>query len=213
MRASCGVALLIASAVIGLAIAPMASVAVVDDAAPSAVEPADEAAPTEGGTDMAQFVQSNAAETESTVDAAIFEGMFEDASEAEQEAIVTDRIETLEERLESMSADRNAIDERDGAVNETVYNARLTRHAVELTTIQDAIDEAETRAKDANVDTDALAELRENADALNGSEVAAIATELAGVDPSPGTAVAENSSAETESGPPDEAGPPADSGP
>ncbi|WP_247731343.1 hypothetical protein [Halovivax limisalsi] len=141
----------------------------------------DEGAPERSmGEELGTFMHQSTAEASGDVDRGMFEASF-DRSEDKATA-VTDRTGDLEATYESIRERMRAL-ENDTALPERAREARLTRLAVELDSLNESIDDVERRATDVGVDTARLQRLRGNASDLTGPEVAAVARNLSGVNP------------------------------
>lgn len=183
MIGSRGIVLFVVAVAFGLAVAPLASAAVmiVDDGS-SADDGGDDPTPGANGSEVSTFMQSSSADADTAVEAELFEAAFEAADEDERADVVRDRIERLEARAAALEAEREALDADE--LNEVAYEARMTRFAVQLAALEESIEATERRAENTTgVDADGLAELRSNASELGGQEVAEIARNLAGVSP------------------------------
>lgn len=198
------VALLALVAVFGLTIAPLVSGAVV---VPFADDTGTES---NSNATVSTFMQSNAADTENTVDAELFTKRYEGAENESRETLVLERTDDLVERLETLEAERAELRERRDELHPGEYRARMTRFTVEIRALEREIDRTERRANETDVDADRLEALRTDAANLSGPEVAEIARELGGPDAVPGRGPPDDRSG---NGPPDDRtgnGPPAE---
>lgn len=210
MTTTRSVALLVLVAVVGLLVAPVASGTVVGAFT-------DEDAESEPNTTVSTFMQASAADAENTIDEGMFEAKYESADNESREAIVLERTNELEERLEELEAERTELRERKDELHPGEYQARMTQLTVEIKSLERSIDRTEQRAAETGVDDGRLAELRENASALTGPEVAEIARGI-GADGIPGNGPPDDRGSGNGNGngddgkgnPPDHAGPPGD---
>ncbi|WP_137291391.1 hypothetical protein [Natronorubrum halophilum] len=201
-------ALFVLVAIIGLTVAPAASGAVVGVLADDG---GDDAPESETGTSVSTFMQSSAADTESTVEAGMFEAKYDAADNDSQADLVLERTNDLEGQLGELEAEREALSEREDELHRGEYQARMTRLTVKIQALNRSAERTEHRAEQVGVDTERLAELRANASELEGPEVAEIARGLAGSSGTPGDGPsaepANQSSSTTQSQ--ENAGPPA----
>lgn len=174
------VAVLVLVAVVGLAIAPFASGAVVT--APAA----DDGTESEPNASVSTFMQASTADAENTIDAEMFAAKYNGSDNESRETLVLERTGELDERVERLEAEREALREQQDDLHPGEYRARMTQLTVEIRALEREIDRTERRANETGVDTDRLDELRDNAANLSGPEVAEIARGLAGVDEPPG---------------------------
>lgn len=170
-----------------LAVAPGASAAIVGGLVDSTAESGDSEAETANdttsmGAEVSTFMQASAADTDESVDARMFISAYENGDDETRERVVTDRTTHLEAKLTELEAEHDDLVDRKDSMNPAAYNAQLTRLVVQLDSLERAIDDTEPRAAEVGVDTEALEELRSNASNLSGPEVAAVATNIAGID-------------------------------
>lgn len=135
------------------------------------------------GAEVSGFMQSTAADSSSSVDARMFVAAYENADEDGQSALATDRTDQLEERLESLEVERDELRDQKDELNPVAYDARMSRLAVQIGGLEQAIDDTEPRAVRAGVDPERFETLRNQTANASGPEVAAAATGLAGVEP------------------------------
>lgn len=129
-------------------------------------------------------------------------------------AVVGDRLRTIERSIEALNRSQRAVQQAraDGNISEGAYRARVATLAAQAMTLQRLTQESENAthglSADAlernGVDPAAIHELRRNASALTGPEVAAIARSIAG--PAVGAPIGSRA-------PPVDVGPPDDRGP
>ncbi len=182
MTTTRAVILVTLAAVCGLTIAPLASAAVADE-----VFAANDASDTDGdsqpmGVEVSAFMQSSAADTTESVDEGMFEAEYRNAGEQRRADVVADRTNRLEQKLESLKAEREALREN-GDENSASYDARMASLAVRISNLERAINDTAVKAQETGVDTAKLERLRTDAANLSGPEIAAVATGLAGVEP------------------------------
>lgn len=162
------------------------------DAAVQTNDTANESA--ELGASVSGFMQTSAANAEGEVENGVFRAEFANASNETQRAMVTQRTATLEQRLERLRAQRNALlNESDNLTVEE--RAKAARLAAEIDGLKQAINTTDDAAVEAGVNTTRLDRLRTEANELDGPEVAELARGLAG---------------QGDRGPPENRGPPAD---
>ena len=209
MTTTRSVALLVLVATVGLMIAPIASGAVagvLTDDATTEAETTDSAT----NTSVSMYMQSSAAETENAVDGGMFEAKYGAADNDSQTALVRDRTANLEDNLEALQAEREALRDQQDDLHPGEYQARMTRLTVEIQSLDRAAGQIEHRADEAGVG-DRVAHLQANASALTGPEVADLARSLAGGGPSDGSGPpAETPGNESNAATGAEAGPPTD---
>ncbi|NUB90714.1 hypothetical protein HT576_06730 [Haloterrigena sp. SYSU A121-1] len=175
------VALFALVALLGLTIAPIASGAVVPSFA------ADETGAESNSTaSVSTHMQSNAADTENTVDAELFTKQYEAADNESREALVLDRTDDLGERLETLEAEREELRERQDELDRGAYQARMAKFSVEIRSLEREIERTRQRANETGADAARLDELRTDAENLNGPEVAETVRQLGGPDTVPG---------------------------
>ncbi|MFC4248653.1 proline-rich domain-containing protein [Natribaculum luteum] len=169
-------------AVCGLTIAPLASAAVV-----GGIFTANDVSDTDGGSqpmgaEVSTFMQSSAADTTESVDAGMFEAEYRNAGEKRRADAVADRTNRLEQKLESLKAEREALREN-GDEHSARYEARMASLAVRIGNLERAINDTVVKAQETGVETAKLERLRTDAANLSGPEIAAVASGLAGVEP------------------------------
>ena len=182
MTATRSVVLLVAVALVGLTVAPAASGAFASAiGANSTTEQPDEeeVAPGQG---VSTFMQSSAADTSNTVESEMFEAKYEDADNETREALVDDRANGLEATLESLENERDELREQEDELSEPQYQARMTRLTVEITALEQSVEQTQPFALDTDVGLDRLESIRENAAELSGEQIADIAKQLVGFD-------------------------------
>lgn len=170
---------LVALVVVGLALAPAG--AALDG--PTADGGDEEANETSMGAEVNAFMHSNTAGADDAVEAGMFAASYERADEDERAAVVSDRTSDLEAKLDALEAERAALEEREGDLPPPAYDARMTRLAVEISALERALNDTETRAVESGVDPAEIRTIRGNAADLSGPEVAAVAKGIAGVEP------------------------------
>lgn len=141
------------------------------------------------GANVSAFMQASAADASGEVDDGMFNARFEEAPGERRGELVRGRAADLEDRLETLRAERAEIlNESDGepTVSE---RARAARLSAQIDALQDAINTTNAAADRAGVNLSRLDELRRNASDLRGPEVAALATEMAGKGPWTGDGV------------------------
>lgn len=131
------------------------------------------------GASISGFMQTSAASAEGEVDNGVFRAEFANASNESKRAMVTQRTATLEQRLERLRAQRNAL--LNGSDNLTVAErAKAARLATEIDELKQAINTTDDAAAEAGVNATRLERLRTEANELDGPEVAELARGLAG---------------------------------
>ncbi|WP_201294041.1 ABC transporter C-terminal domain-containing protein [Natronorubrum halalkaliphilum] len=177
------VVLLVLVTTVGLTVAPVASGAVAD-----ALVDTDDAGDgaSETNTTVSTFMQSSAADTENAVESGMFDAKYNAAEDDEQGDMVVDRTATLENRLDELEAEREALNESGDDLHPGEYQARLAKLGAEIRSLETELDKTEQRAVETGVDDERLANLQSNASNLTGSEVAQLARGLAGGNGTPG---------------------------
>ncbi|SFS68178.1 ABC transporter C-terminal domain-containing protein [Halostagnicola kamekurae] len=207
MSGSRGILIVVLIAVVGLAIAPLATAGFADpfdgptnafDAgidggtgdhpAPSTdgnAAQADTQAAENGdspGTNVSTFMQSTAVETETAVDIGIFNASYENADGDAREAIVTQRVDTLEDRVAELEAERDRLQSNEDELHPVVYDARMTRLAAQISSLEESVAIAEQRTMDIDLDLPVLEDLRSSVTSLRTPDITAAADGLIGVD-------------------------------
>ncbi|MDJ1431205.1 hypothetical protein [Halostagnicola sp. A-GB9-2] len=212
MTGTRGVAIVVLIAVVGLAIAPLATAGfsgslaesaggVVtdgdDDAGEEPVEndaghgDGEEGTGSAAGngsspeTNVTEFMQSSAAETETTVETGLFNASYNNADNESREAIVTERADTIEKQIADLEDEKNELEENEDEMSSAAHNARMTRLTVQISSLENSIESVEHRASDIGLNMSGLDTLRTSAADLTGPSVAEVATNLVGVDMSP----------------------------
>lgn len=186
---------LVFAVVCGLLLAPVVSatfagpVADIDGGASDETETDegidDDAAPM--GAEVSSFMQSSSSSADESVDSKLFASAYDNAADDDDRAdVVADRTDQLERRLAELEDERETLREERDELNPVAYDARMTRLAVQITEIERAINDTETRAASADLETDRFDELRGNAANIADREVASATRGLAGVDPPAG---------------------------
>ncbi len=212
MTGTRGIAIVVLIAVVGLAIAPLATAGFSDSLAESAGEvvideeddtdenpteddanhgeneTGSESAADNGsspGTNVTEFMESSATETETTVETGLFNASYNNADDESREAIVTGQAETVENRIADLEDEKNELKENEDEMSSAAYNARMTRLTVQISSLENSIEAVEHRAGDLGLNMSGLDKLRSSADDLTGSSVVETATNLVGVDMPP----------------------------
>ncbi|MFC6716363.1 hypothetical protein ACFQGT_20115 [Natrialbaceae archaeon GCM10025810] len=136
-------------------------------------------------TNVSTFMQSSTAAADDEVESGLFRARYENADNGSRADVVTDRTERLEAELASLEEQYEAVQERRNTSNASpvASEAQLTRLSVRIASLESSIDETESRAERAGVDTERLDELRRNASELNRPEVARTVSSIPGVGP------------------------------
>ncbi|WP_124177778.1 hypothetical protein [Natrarchaeobius halalkaliphilus] len=166
---------------VGLTVAPVAGVV-----GSAAETESDSDADSNETVSVSSFMQSSAADAESTVESGLFETEYESAANDTRADLVRDRTDDLEERLAALQAEREELRENATNLSSAEYNARITRLSVEVASLEQSVDRTIPRANETGLESDRLDELRANASELAGPEVATIARGVAGFDRQPG---------------------------
>lgn len=202
MTATRGIGIVVLVAVVGLTIAPLATAgfsAPLSDSAgaaitgqsgtnaeqPSATEAdrtgtADNGASTE--TNLSDFIQSSAAETEAAVDLGLFNASYDSADTGLRKSILSHRTDAIEDRTAELEAQKERLQANKDEMSEATYDARMTRLTIQISSLDKSIDTVEQRAVDTDFNTTGLEELRSNAADLGGPNVSAVAAGLTGVE-------------------------------
>lgn len=129
------------------------------------------------GTEISSFMQASSAETERNVEDGRFEAaMSRTDDEAARQALVEERLAGLEERHEQLRTRREELGDTPDVRNRSI----ATRVAVGASGLERSLDGTERAAAETGVDDERVAELRSNASAMTGPEVAELARGLAG---------------------------------
>ena len=131
------------------------------------------------GASVSGFMQTSAASAEGEVDNGVFRASFANASNETKRAMVDRRTAALEQRLDRLRAQRNAL--LNGSDNLTVAErAKAARLTAEIDELKRAINTTDDAAAEVGVNATRLERLRTEADELDGPEVAELARGLAG---------------------------------
>ncbi len=198
-------------AVVGLAIAPAA-------AGLGSSQSADGEA-SAMGDELSTFVHTNTANAGFSVDEGMFEAKYEAADDEERAALLAERADGHESTIAELE-DEAATLENGEDLDPAEYNARMTRLAVSLNAVDTSLNHTADRAAAVDgVAPEAIQELRANASALAGPEVAEHAAGIQGVEPPRGPpddagpgAGNETPGVADDAGPPEEAGNASDGG-
>ncbi|MDS0473915.1 hypothetical protein [Natrinema sp. 1APR25-10V2] len=200
MTTTRSVAFLVALAVVGLTVAPLASGAVVS---PFTAADTGQSETATTNASVGTLMQASAADTKSAVETGMFEAAYETADNESRAAVVSDRTAALEAQLDALQTERAELQNQSEKLSQGTYRSRMAKLTVEIASLERSIDRTERRAAEVGVDEDRLAELRgaaaamrENATAEAGPGVAALVRGLS-----------------KGGGPPAGAGPPENGGP
>lgn len=159
----------------------------------AAATPADNASL---GSDISSFMQASRVETADDVEEGRFEAAMNRTDDPdERRALIQARQARLEERSERLSSQRETPGETPDVRNRSV----ATRISVGAAGLERSVNATERRAQAADVPTERLSELRENARTIRGPDVAELAR---GVGPPQNAGPPDGSSAENRPGPP-----------
>ncbi len=186
------------------------------------------------GTQLTAFMQSNAAETNDTVESGMWEAGFERADASKRDGMARSRTDELGDRLERLRERNRTLTERydNGSIDRAEYVARASSLSGRLSALRASIDGTDRAARAAGVNDNRLDGLRKNATNVNGPEVPGVARgivsgdrgppadrgnrpgDVPGVGPGNGNETGNASVADGNNGrgPPDEAGRPGDAG-
>ena len=129
------------------------------------------------GAEISSFMQASSAEAERDVEDGRFEAALNRTDdEAARRALIEERIAELEARHERLRTRRGQL----GATPDVRNRSIATRVAVGASGLERSLEGTERAAAEAGVDDERLAELRSNASAMTGPEVAELARGLAG---------------------------------
>ena len=198
MRRTRSVALLVTLSVVGLTVALLASGAV---ASTFAAADAGGAQSDSTNASVGTVMQASAADTENGVESGMFDAAYERADNESRAAVVSERTDALEAKVTALENERETLESQREELSTGAYRSQMARLTVQIASLERTIERTESRADEAGIGRDRLAELRGNATAIRqaasehaGPDVAAVARGVAG------------------DGPPDDAGPPADRG-
>lgn len=132
------------------------------------------------GATVSAFMQASAAEARGTVDNRMFSAAFNRTADDQARARLVDgRTKALEMRLDRLQTQRDAL--LNGSDELTVAErAKAARLAARIESLQRAINQTDSAAERAGVNSTRLDALRQNANELSGPEVAALAGGLVG---------------------------------
>jgi hypothetical protein len=166
--------------------------------------------PTEGeeaamGTQLTAFMQHGAAQATDRVEEGMWRAAFDRANESERARLATGRRGELEDRLETLRAERERLQalRANGSISQVEYAARVSALNGRVDAMGEAVTGTERATNRAGLDVEGLRTLKREASNLTGPAVAGIARGLAGGDRGP----------PPEAGPPTDANPPTDVGP
>ncbi|WP_135303982.1 hypothetical protein [Haloarcula amylovorans] len=148
------------------------------------------------GTQLTVFLQSSSAAADGTVENEMWKAGFERANGSQKSDRVTSRTGALEQRLDRLRTKNQRLQARyeNDSVPRPAYVAQKSQLDARIKALRAAVNDTDEAAAEANVDTDRIQRLKENASELSGPEIAVTAREVGG-------------------GPPGNAGPPTDAGP
>lgn len=127
------------------------------------------------GADVSSFMQASGAEAEGELDDEMFDAALNRTKDSdERRALLEDRRERLEERHRTLREQRQTLDGESSVRTHAV----ATRVAVGASGLERSVNDTETAALDAGVDTGRLDEIRSNTSELRGREVAELARGL-----------------------------------
>ncbi|TYT62926.1 hypothetical protein [Natrialba swarupiae] len=179
MRSTRLVVFLTIAVMFGLTAAPAAAG---DVTTPSLDAQSNESTQSGGNLTVSSFMQSSAADAESSVESGLFETKYENADDDKRAALVDDRTAALETQLEALEAERELLEEVDENVSTGEYRARSAKLAIGIVALERSLERTIPRANETGVDRDRLDDLRSNASDLSGSAVAAEARGIAGLE-------------------------------
>lgn len=129
------------------------------------------------GTEISSFMQASSAEARRGVEDGRFDAaMNRTADETARRALIEERLARLEARQEQLRTRREALGKTPDVRNRSI----ATRVAVGAAGLERSLEGTERAAVEAGVNDERLAELRSNAGAMTGPEVAELARGLAG---------------------------------
>jgi len=130
------------------------------------------------GAQVSSFMQSSAADADSSVDRGMRQASVNQGAEPGQ--AVEQRTSTLEDRLERLQdrADRLDAMHENGTIPEPAYNARASALRAQIANLQSDIDHARQIAQRHGVDESKLDRLRSDARNMTGPEVAEVARNI-----------------------------------
>lgn len=186
MTAPRSVALLVVVALVGVAVAPVASGSLVAEIGGDDQPNERDESETNRGQDVTTFMHTSTTDTENTVESEMFEARYENADNDTQTTLVDDRADGLATKLESLENERDELRDRKDELSQSEYQARMTRLTVEITALERSIERTKPLAADTNVGINRLQTIHQSAAELAGQQIAEIARGLAGFDRSPG---------------------------
>ncbi|WP_408959312.1 hypothetical protein [Natrinema sp. 74] len=200
MTTTRSVAVLVALAVVGLTVAPLASGAVVSSF--TAAETGQSETATTNAS-VGTLMQASAADTKNAVETGMFDAAYETADNESRAEVVRDRTATLEAQLDGLKADRAELRNQSEKLSRGEYRARMAKLTVEIASLERSIERTERRAAEVGVSEDRLAELRNTAATMRKNTAS---------NAGPGAAAVARGLSKR-NGPPDGAGPPDAHGP
>lgn len=206
------VALLVALVAIGTALAiPFAGAIAAGDGAATGAQSDNESNETSVGAKVSSFMQTSTVNASGEVDSGMFEAEYETADN--RTAVVDRRADDIEQRIAELREQKRRLVEREDELNPVAYNARMSRLAGEIESLERQIDETRPRAEDAGVDPARFDGLRNNVSELRGPKVDAATETIPGRGPPAGVPVGPDEPGEAgDRGPPSDAGPPEERG-
>ena len=132
------------------------------------------------GTQMAAFMQSNAAQVDDSVDNGMWEAGFERANESERARLAHTRTENLSARMAALQAQNETLQERyeNGSLSYQEYVVQAAQLNGRMEALEHGVNGTARAAERAGLNTSALSDLRRNAHNMTGPEVAGIAKSL-----------------------------------
>lgn len=178
MTTTRSVSLVVALAVIGLTVAPLASGAL---GSPLAGAQADQSDTEATNASVGTLMQASATDTESTVESGMFDAAYENADNESRADIVRDRTTDLEAQFTALEAERAELRDQRENLSRGAYQSRMAKLTVEIASLERSIERTERRAAAVGVDESRLADLRGNATAIREQAAAKAGPGLAAV--------------------------------
>ena len=143
------------------------------------------------GTEMTAFMQSNAAQTEDTVENGMWEAAFQRANESAQARLATARVGTMNDRMTALVEQKERLQER--YRNGTLSHSEYVRAASELhgriAALKSGTNGTANAAERAGLNRTALETLRTQAKNMSGPDIAGVARGLTTGERGPPTSV------------------------
>lgn len=192
MTTTRAVVCLVAIALIGLTVAPVAAAVgglpapedtTVDATTDNDADSTNDSEDNPVSDELSTFMQASSASAAQDVDDGMFDAKYERADEERRAELLAERTSSYEAQLASVEDELGTLEDEGEDVHPAEYEAQMTRLAVQLSGLDRSMNHTEQRASAAGIDVSELHELRTNASELAGPEVAERAQGIQGVEP------------------------------